>query len=272
MIELPEALVLAGQMNKALSGRVVEAVLPPSKPHKFCWFAGDPADYGKAVCGSAIASAEGFGIFAELSFDNGKKLCVNDGVNARLLRRCDAPKDYQLLIAFTDGDALVFTVAMYGGVVLHGGEYDNEYYQKSRTALSPFAPEYRAQYERQLAADKPALSAKAFLATGQRFPGVGNGVLQDILFNARMHPKRKLSTLDAADRDALYDSLVSTLRRMTDGGGRDTEKDLYGQPGGYKTLMSKNTLPSGCPVCGGPVVKEAYLGGSVYYCPHCQPL
>ncbi|MBP9543957.1 MAG: hypothetical protein KBE58_02820, partial [Alistipes sp.] len=24
--------------------------------------------------------------------------------------------------------------------------------------------------------------------------------------------------------------------------------------------------------CGGALVKEAYLGGAVYYCPHCQPL
>ena len=27
-----------------------------------------------------------------------------------------------------------------------------------------------------------------------------------------------------------------------------------------------------CPVCGEPIVKEAYLGGAVYYCPGCQPL
>lgn|GEM_PF-2077218 len=30
---------------------------------------------------------------------------------------------------------------------------------------------------------------KAFLATEQRIPGLGNGVLQDILWTARIHPK-----------------------------------------------------------------------------------
>ena len=55
-------------------------------------------------------------------------------------------------------------------------------------------------------------------------------------------------------------------------GGRDTEKDLLGNAGGYRTLMSRNTLGRGCPVCGQEVVKEAYLGGTVYYCPVCQPL
>lgn len=42
--------------------------------------------------------------------------------------------------------------------------------------------------------------------------------------------------------------------------------------GGYATKMSKNTLAHGCPVCGGAITKEAYLGGSVYYCPACQKL
>jgi formamidopyrimidine-DNA glycosylase len=40
-----------------------------------------------------------------------------------------------------------------------------------------------------------SLSAKAFLATEQRIPGLGNGVAQDILFTAKIHSKRKMSTL-----------------------------------------------------------------------------
>jgi formamidopyrimidine-DNA glycosylase len=59
---------------------------------------------------------------------------------------------------------------------------------------------------------------------------------------------------------------------MTEHGGRDTEKDLFGHPGGYRVKLSKNTLDSGCPECGGQLVKEAYLGGAVYYCPSCQRL
>jgi formamidopyrimidine-DNA glycosylase len=59
---------------------------------------------------------------------------------------------------------------------------------------------------------------------------------------------------------------------MTDLGGRDTEKDMFGHMGGYKTILSKNTLKNPCPNCGNEIVKEAYLGGAVYFCPTCQPL
>lgn len=272
MMELPEAITIAKQMNDAIVGKRVRHVLPPSKAHKFCWYAGDPAEYDAAVSGSTIRSAEGFGIFAELAFDNGKRLCFNDGVNARLVSRDDAPKNYQLLMEFDDGTALVFTVAMYGGIILHDGTYDNEYYLKSRTAISPFSDAFEPYYRKRMAENKPTLSAKAFLATEQRFPGIGNGVLQDILFTAGIQPKRKIGTLSEAQRNNLLSCIVSVLRDMTEHGGRDTEKDLFGHQGGYRVKLSKNTLASGCPRCGGQLVKEAYLGGAVYYCPSCQPL
>jgi formamidopyrimidine-DNA glycosylase len=38
------------------------------------------------------------------------------------------------------------------------------------------------------------------------------------------------------------------------------------------TLLSENTMNQPCLVCGDRVKKEAYLGGSVYFCPTCQPL
>lgn len=271
MIELPEALALSRQLA-VLNGKTVVRVLPPTRPHKFCWWNGDPAGYAAQLVGRAVAGAEGFGSFVELAFDGRQQLCVNDGVNLRLLPAADAPRDYQLLIGFDDGTALVFTVAMYGGICLHAGEYDNDYYVKSRTYVSPFAPEFAELFRTAFASCKPTLSAKAFLATEQRFPGVGNGVLQDILFAAGVHPKRKLGTLDAAARERLLAYTVSVLREMTEHGGRDTERDLYGVPGGYATQMSRNGLAGGCPACGGVIVKEAYLGGSVYYCPRCQPL
>ena len=64
--------------------------------------------------------------------------------------------------------------------------------------------------------------------------------------------------------------LKSTLEEMTRRGGRDTEKDLYGALGNYRTILSKNTYHAPCPICGERIQKEAYLGGSIYYCPHCQ--
>lgn len=271
MLEFPEISVLCAQLSEDVCGKTVQDVLPPTKVHKFCWYEGDPADYGPRLNGAKAISSQGFGIYASLGFDNGCELCWNDGVNARLLSSDALPRAHQLAILFTDGSALVFTVAMYGGILLHDGAYENEYYQKSRAAVSPLSPAFPAYFRKTFSESKPALSVKAFLATQQRFPGIGNGVLQDILFRSGLHPKRKISTLSKEQQDKLCRDISAVLSEMSEGGGRDTEKDLYGRPGLYHTRMSKLSYAAPCPACGGAITKEAYLGGSVYYCPHCQP-
>ena len=142
----------------------------------------------------------------------------------------------------------------------------------AREKPSPFSPDFdRAYFEGIVSTPEvQKLSLKALLATEQRIPGLGNGTLQDILFNARMHPKRKTGDLSAQEKDALYAALKSTLAAMAEAGGRDTELDLFGRPGGYHTILSKNSAGKPCPACGGIIRKEAYMGGSIYYCTNCQ--
>ncbi|MCB5714502.1 endonuclease VIII [Lactonifactor sp. BIOML-A3] len=274
MIELPESITYASMLNQYILGKTVAAVCPPSAPHKFCWFHGDVNAYDSLLKGKSVERADAYGIFVEITFEGGLYLNFNDGVNVRLLEEGEKPpKKYQLLIAFDDGSALVFTVAMYGGIACHQGEFDNEYYLKNRAGITPLDPGFTEEYFLKLTESvKPNTSAKAFLATQQRFLGLGNGTLQDILFYAGIHPKRKLVTLSREELLGLLASVKKILGEMAEKGGRDTEKNLLGQTGGYATVMSRNTQTSGCPCCGGQIVKESYMGGSVYYCPDCQPL
>lgn len=70
----------------------------------------------------------------------------------------------------------------------------------------------------------------------------------------------------------MYGAVKNVLRDMTSQGGRDTERDLFGRPGGYNTILSKNTVGTPCPACGTLIKKEAYLGGSIYFCAECQKM
>ena len=183
------------------------------------------------------------------------------------------PEKHQLIIVFDDGSCIALTVAMYGGIWAYKGLFDNPYYQRSLNSISPLDDAFDEMFFDQIFRNTTKdISLKALLATEQRIPGIGNGVLQDILFNAALHPKRKKSSLTDFQKSELFYSLKVTLNNMTDHGGRDTEKDFFGQTGGYKTLLSKNTLKDPCPNCGDTIVKEAYLGGAVYFCPTCQLL
>lgn len=267
MLEYPEVRTVAAQLEREVVGKRIQEVLPPTKHHRFAFFSCEPASYGKYLKDAQIVSAAGFGLFVDILFDNGLGLCFNDGVNLRLNA---AAKDWQLKIILDDSSSLTFSVAMYGGIMLHDSDFDNEYYRKSRQAIPLLSSSFPAYFRSQMA-EAAALSSKAFLATKQRFAGLGNGVLQDILLDAGINPKRAIGSLSAAEKNTLADSVVRVVELMTRQGGRNTEKDIYGHAGGYITRLSRYTLANGCPVCGGRLSKENYLGGAVYFCPRCQP-
>lgn len=114
-------------------------------------------------------------------------------------------------------------------------------------------------------------SAKAFLTTGQTIPGLGNGVLQDILYHTRIHPKKKIAGLTDKEKENLFYQVKETMNDLYRQGGRSTETDLFGESGKYVACLSKDTVSTACPRCGETIVKENYLGGSIYYCRGCQP-
>jgi len=274
VIELPEAVVLAKQINETVVGKKINNVIAAQTPHKLAWYFGDPQEYKSLLTGKVICETASYG--AQLEITAGKaKLLFSDGVNLRYYNEGGKlPDKHQLLLEFDDGSSLVGWVQMYGGLsAFLEGENDNKYYLIAREKPSPLSSDFDKDYFKSLFDQGTAkLSLKAFLATEQRIPGLGNGVLQDILFNAKMHPKKRSGTLSADDQQVLFDSIKNTLSEMVAKGGRDTESDLSGKPGAYKTKLNKNTVGQLCPVCRTLIKKEAYLGGSIYYCAGCQRL
>ena len=274
MIELPEAITIGRQVEQTLAGRKVTNVYGATHLHKFTFFNGNPDEYRDLLAGREVKSATGKGIFVDVSLDEDVFLSIFDGINMRYGRPGDpVPPKYQMLLTFDDESFVSFTTSMYGGIYVFRHTLDNKYRTLSLNSVSPLSEQFdEACFELMFAAEKKNISAKAFLATEQRIPGLGNGVLQDILFHAKLHPKRKIFSLSDPEKATLFQSLKNTLQAMVDGGGRDTETDFLGDKGRYRSVLSKNTYTSPCPCCGGIITKEAYMGGSVYYCPECQPL
>lgn len=275
MIELPEALNIAGQISDTIHGKRVASVIAVQTPHKLTWYYGEPQEYSDLLVGRTIGKANAYGGLVEIKAENANIL-LGDGAGIRFHSKGEPrPAKHQLLVEFDDHSAISVSIQMYGGIgVLLEGELDNIYYRIAKEKPSPFSPAFdKVYFDRIISAQGvQKLSLKALLATEQRIPGLGNGILQDILFNAKMHPKKKVNTLAEAGKEVLFNSVKTTVSAMAAKGGRDTELDLFGCPGGYKTILCKNTVNKPCSVCGTIIKKEAYMGGSVYYCEKCQRL
>lgn len=275
MIEFPETNSFAKQLNQTVKGKRIQRVIAAHSPHKFAWYHGSPEAYPDLLEGQVFEDAYSFG--GVLEFKAGEALmAVSEGTFWRYHEDTSKlPKKHQMLLEFEDGSALSLTVRMYGGILcFKEGEAENEYYLIAREKRSPLSDDFDwAYFESMLALEETGkLSLKAFLATEQRIPGLGNGVLQDILFNVKLHPRLKVGELANGDKKAMFESVKSTLAEMAEKGGRDTEPDLFGEMGGYKTKCSKHTKGQPCMVCGTPIEKASFMGGSIYFCPTCQPL
>jgi formamidopyrimidine-DNA glycosylase len=273
VLELPEALTDAGQINETVCGKRIINVTAAQSPHKFAFFYKDPQKYHEILSGNAIEKAIGYGGLIEIRAGCAMML-FGDGASLRYHGIAEVrPQKHQLMIEFEDESALSVSVQMYGGLwCFREGEFENPYYTAAKEKPSPLSKKFdHAYWDVMLTAPGTGkMSAKAFLATEQRVPGLGNGVLQDILFNAKIHPKKKIGILSKDETDCLFNSLKSTLAEMTFKGGRDTERDLFGCSGGYAVKLGRNTAGRPCTVCGETIIKENYMGGSIYYCSGCQ--
>ena len=221
MMELPEAVVMAEQINETFKGKEIVRVTANRSPHKFAWFFENPDIYHDLLAGETVEQAAPYGGMVEITA-GGARIVFGEGVNLRYFAAGEKlPVKHQLHLEFADGSSLIGSVQMYGGLwAFPDGAFTNPYYIVAREKPSPLTEEFDYPYFKTLLMGEkaPSLPAKAFLATEQRIPGLGNGVLQDILWRARIHTKRKMATLSQEELHILFSAVKSVLVEMVAAG------------------------------------------------------
>ncbi len=136
----------------------------------------------------------------------------------------------------------------------------------SPTDDNEFTPE---RFSRLLAGNSRALKS-VLVGKDAIIVGLSNSAFQDIIYRAKLHPKRKTSELNEVERRALYDAIKLVLRERIRLNGKDQFQDLYGKQGSYLPAMGPNMKEKPCPICGTQTEKLSVGGGQVYFCPTCQ--
>lgn len=272
MIELSEAIPFAEKADLILKNHQVKAVEVLNSPHKFAWLNLSSEEYQNRLINRYIKEVKASSHYIRFIFDDFNEIAIGEDVVMRYDLTDKVEQKCQLLLHFTNGYSLAFKIKLYGFLLL-GTEKElkqsETYYAKAVNAVSPLSTEFTYDYFKErtnISSDKGSL--KQALATEQHIPGLGNGILQDILFSAGYSPKRKLATFNENDRLAIYHSLRDKIKEIVLLGGRDLQVDILGNPGGYETLMINSR--QSCPKCHTDLIKETYLGGKVIYCPICQ--
>jgi formamidopyrimidine-DNA glycosylase len=274
MIEMPEATTIAKEMNETLVGKIFQHFSRGDLTHKFLWLTKPAEEYDALLSGKSITSARSYGRSIFLNVGETLVLLFAD-LGGRILYHSPGeplPAKYHLRWDFSDASTMSFSMQMWGFVgLLDKAELASPKY--ADTGIPPLSAELDLERFNQLLdgyPEKNSKGIKGFLTTSKYIHGIGNGYLQDILFHAKIQPTRKIPTLSPAERHRLYSSIQETISDAIRLGGREDERDLFNQPGGYHRLMSADTAGSPCPSCGTAIKKFAYLGGACYVCPYCQ--
>ena len=271
MIELPEALTIARQMNDELNGKRIESGNQGNSTHKFAWYNHKPEEYEEILAGKTVDEVTGYGnwIFAALEPDFTLVLGCMGGRILFHQNEDTLPKKYHLMLHFEDDTYLTVTIHMWGSIKLLGESEDVNFH----TTLTPLSHEFTYDRFNQLLEDyeeRDKKSIKYFMISGPGVLGIGNSYLQDILFRAKIHPKRLVVDISDGETRKLYDAIRETMKEAIELGGRYDERDLYNNPGGYVRILDSKAKGNPCRECGTPIEKIQYLGGASYLCPSCQ--
>ena len=274
MLEMPEAVTISQQMQATLTGKTIQRFSRGVLMHKFLWLSKPAEEYDAILSGMQVTGASSYGRSIFL-FVGEEHLLWFGELGGRILYHTQEqppPVKVHLRWDFTDDSKMTYTLQMWGFVKLvDKGEISQEPY--ARSGIPPLSEEFTLERFDQLLEgypEKTKKGIKGFMVTSQHINGIGNGYLQDILFRAKIHPVRKIPTLTEDERQKLFTAIQNTLAEAIKLGGREDERNLFDHPGGYRRLMSNQSVGQPCPDCGTLIQKLSYLGGACYLCPSCQ--
>jgi len=276
-VELPEAKILAEQMNHELRGKRVKSYLLKDceRLQRIGMMDKDLKSFNQLVNGK-IESVASRGNVICVKFDNGANLILGPEYGGEIFYHKDATNvpRFHLRVDFSDGTVLTVRLTSMGVIqVLKDDELERSYVYKrdfDSTKLSPTDEEFTFERFSKRMADHNKMLKSVLVGKDAILVGISNSTFQDILYRARIHPKRKASELDTEEKRSLYDAIRLVLEERIRLNGKDKFQDLYGKQGDYTPAMGPNMKQQTCPECGTEIEKLSMGGGHVYLCPNCQ--
>src|SRR5258705_7473278 len=118
------------------------------------------------------------------------------------------------------------------------------------------------------------VSAKGFLLDQRRVAGVGNIYASEILYRARVDPRRAAGRLAAREWDAVAAEMSKVLTEAIERMGTTFSmyRTLWNEPGtNAEKLRGYDRANRPCRRCGTPIRRIVQGQRSTYFCPSCQP-
>ena len=276
-VELPEAKILAEQMNQRVLGKhVISSETQESKGlQRIGMLEPDLAVFDHLV-DTKIEKIISRGNVIVVKFDNKLDLVIGLEYGGELFyhQNADDISRFHLKLGFADNTALTVRLISMGVIqLLKDDSLDLSYVYKRDFDLKKLsAADDNFTFEQFSAklSEKNKMLKAVLVGKDAIIVGVSNSTFQDILYMAKLHPKRKSAELSPEETKRLYDAIKFVINERIRLNGKENFQDMYQKYGSYTPAMGPHMKEHNCPECGTLIQKLSHGGGHVHLCPSCQ--
>ena len=269
MPELAEVEFFRKRWDLGKGGRVVEVLLHPhARPLRGL----SARDLMKGLSGARLVDSAAHGKQLFFHFHPPATLGIHLGMTGRL--RVEeagyAPGRHDHLVLRQARRSLVFADArMFGRVRFAPGKAKPAW----ESALPPqvLSPQFTLARCREGITRRRRSPIKAILLDQRLFPGIGNWMADEILWQAGLAPQRLGGSLSAAEIQLLYRKVRAVSRKAVQTISR-SGGDHFGRPPREWLFSSRWRAGGKCPRCGAALRRGAVGGRTTCWCAACQPV
>lgn len=287
MPELPEVETIVGDLNKKIRGyQIISFWTDWKKTIKI-----PLTEFQKGILGKRIEKIKRRAKNILFFLSNGKVILVHLKMTGHLLIKNQKSKiknqffaervnqyihhiwflkkgHSQLSLEFSD-------LRKFGKIELFDKKELADHRELSKLGLEPLEKSFGLEDFKKILKKKPNWSIRDLLLDQRFIVGIGNIYVSEILFDAGIDPRKKVSSLIEKEKRKIYISMIKILAKAIElRGTSDSDyRDTFGAPGGFqKVLKVYGRTGEKClrKNCKGVIIREKLKQRSSFRCPICQ--
>lgn len=227
-----------------------------------------PRTFAAKLAGQRFVSARRHGKYLFARLDKGGWLALHFGMTGSLdyvRRRAEVPRFSRIKFEFTDGSRLVFADKRRLGH-LRVIEDPGAFIASQKLGPDALARGLRVAAFRSAIAGRKC-NVKSALMDQTAIAGVGNIYADEILYQARINPRRTAAALDDEEIARLFRQMRRVFKAAI-ARRAGSERFLERLPASY--LLPHRVKGGRCPRCGKALRTMKVGGRTGYYCARCQ--
>lgn len=271
MPELPELEVICEVLQRHALGQTIAeaAIVPPGGPIVLRDLTG--LGFETTLAGAAIGAIARRGKFLIFSLQTAGQplyLALNPKLTGRLHLAGPSEKRRAktcVILSFANGRQLRYHDQKLMGQLYLARDLDSipGFAGMGPEALDITLPEFRERLKPYRGEIKGVLTRSEFVA------GIGNAYADEILWEARLHPYRKRTSLSPGEVERLYEAMRATLLNAIERVRLQMGEAIDQEPREFMAIHMKTGQP--CPRCGAPVSVISANQRITNFCRNCQP-